>query len=247
MSLFKDMKSTGMEAATDRLGGFQAQETDIYQATIKNLYVTESSKGAMAVTLIADLGGDKEYRETFYISSGREKGQKNYYEKNGKKYPLPGFTVVNDLCLIATEKELCELEPEEKVVKIYDPEAKEEVNKSVPVITEALGKKVALGILKQLENKNEKDANDNYVATAETKETNVVDKVFHPDLKVTVSEARKGEEATFWDAWLKRNQGQTRDRREIKDGESAPKGKPGTPPKAGGAAAAPRKSLFGGK
>ena len=37
--------------------------------------------------------------------------------------------------------------------------------------------------------------------------------------KLTVAEARNGaEEAKFWDAWESKNKGQTRDKREIKDG-----------------------------
>ena len=242
MSIFSNMKSEGLEQSQDRLGGFQAFESDIYTGPIKALYAGESRGGAVSVTVILDLGGGKEYRETLYVTN---KNKENYFinKGTGKKSPLPGFTVVNDICLIATGKELHELQTEDKVIKAWDSDAKAEVPKSVPMITEALGQKISIGVLKQLENKNEKQG-DEYVPTAETRETNIIDKVFHPDLKVTVAEARQGKtQGEFWDAWLKRNQGQTRDRREIKDGEPA---KPGTPPKASTpAAAAPRKSLFG--
>src|SRR5690606_27332136 len=137
---------------------------------------------------------------------------------SNKKSPLPGFTTVNDICLITTGMELSELETEEKVVKVWDFDAKAEVPKSVPMITAALGKKVALGIIKQLENKNVKGADGKYVPTEETREINQIDKVFHPELKVTVAEARAGKESTFWDAWEARNSGQTRDKRKIKEG-----------------------------
>lgn len=241
MSLFSDMTTEGMEQSQDRLGGYQPLESGIYQATIKNFYAGESKNGAMSLTLIAEVG-DKEYRETIYITN---KNKENFFinKKSGKKSPLPGFIVVNDICLIVTGKELHELETEEKVVKIYDYDAKEEVPKSVPVITEALDKPVALGIIKQIVNKNEK-VGDKYVPTAESREENLIDKVFHPEYKLTVAEARDGKEKPdFWDAWLKRNEGVTRDRRELKDGESG--GKVATPPKAGALASKPRKSLFG--
>ena len=82
--------------------------------------------------------------------------------------------------------------------------------------------------------------------TAETREINVTDKVYHPEQKLTVAEARQGQtEAKFWDSWLERNKGQTRDKRTIKDGAAG--GARTTPPKPGEAAAAPRKSLFGPK
>lgn len=250
-NLFSNMKTEGLEQSEDRLGGFQAFESDIYTGPIKNFFAGESRNGAVSVTLILDAGGGKEYRETLYITN---KSKENFFKDktSGKKMPLPGFTVVNDICLLATGKELSELDTEDKVVNVWDPDAKKEVPKSVPVITECLGQKIAIGVLKQLENKNEKDSSGNYVPTAETRETNVIDKVFHPDLHLTVAEARAGktklEEAAFWDSWLKRNQGQTRDKRELKDGDAGgAKGKgPATPPKAGpGNTTAPRKSLFG--
>src|SRR5690606_22739631 len=111
---------------------------------------------------------------------------------------------------------------------LYDYEQKKELPKSVPMLTDLLGQKIALGILKQLENKNVKQGDD-YVASAETREINVVDKVFHPEVKLTVAEARNGQEtAKFWDAWKERNQGQVRDKRTIKDGAG---GNAGAPPK----------------
>ena len=245
MSLFKNMTSTqDMEKSEDRLGGFSPLNSDIYIATVKNFFAGESKGGAMSLTLIADVGGGKEYRETVYITN---KQKENYFiqKGSGKKSPLPGFTVANDICLIATGKELNELETEEKIVKVWDPETKTEQPKSVPVVTEVIGQKVALGILRQLENKNEKGSDGEYHPTPETRESNIIDKVFHPEAKMTVAEARDGKKTSeFWDAWLKKNQGQTRDRRELKDDGKV--GGKSSPPTGGkGEQAAPRKSLFG--
>jgi WD40 repeat protein len=243
-NIFKNMKSEGLEKSEDRLGGFEKFASDIYTGPIKNMFAGESKNGAVSITVMVDTGNGKEYRETLYITN---KSKENYFVKDGKKQPLPGFSVVNDICLIATGKELADLESEDKIVKVWDPETKTEQPKSVPVVTECLGKVVSLGILNQLENKEEKDANGVYKATAETKVVNLIDKVFHPEMKVTVAEARMGKEkGEFWDAWLKKNQGQQRDRRDIKDGGV---GGPATPPKAGSApaAAGARPSLFGKK
>lgn len=243
--LFKNLSSEGLEQAQDRLGGFRPLDTDIYTGTIKALYVTTSTGGAMGINLIADMGG-REYRETLWVTN--KKGE-NFFTKDGKKMPLPGFIVADDLCLIATGKPLAEQDAEEKVIQLWDSEAKKELPKSVNMITEAIGQKISLGIVCQLVNKNEKDGNGVYVPTAETREENYTDKVFHPEHKLTVAEAKAGqEEAKFWDAWLERNKGQTRDKRELKDGEAGKPGAPKAAPTAAGAtAAAPRKSLFGPK
>lgn len=241
MTLFNNLKSDGLEESQDRLGGFTPLESGIYTGTIKAAYAGHSQSGAMSVTVLADFGG-KEYRETFYITN--KKGENYFLNKDDKtkKVPLPGFTVVDDICLIATGKPLAEQETEEKVINLYDYELKKEVPKSVPMMTELLGQKISLGILKQTENKSVKQG-DEHVPTAETREVNLVDKVFHPELKLTVAEARNGqEEPKFYAAWEKRNKGQTRDKRTIKDGAG---GNSGSPPKPAAGAAPARKSLFG--
>lgn len=236
MNLFSSLTTDGLEESQDRLGGNQPLSSDIYQATIKAVYITHSQSGAMAANLIADIEG-REYRETFYITN---KEGKNYYlNQQNKKCPLPGFTVINDMCLIGAEAPLSDLNAEDKVLKLYDFESKSEVNKSVPVITDLIGKKVALGIVQRLENKNVKEG-DRYVPSAETRTFNAVDKVFHPTEKLTVAEALHGKEPKFWDAWLKRNKNQVQDRRKIKEGQNAPK-------HAAPVTQQPKKSLFGAR
>lgn len=249
MSLFGNLKSDGLEQTQDRLGGgYQPKETDIYTGKIKALYAGKSAGGAQSVSLILSLADGSEYRETFWITN--KKGENFFLNKDDKtkKVPLPGFTIVDDLCLVTTGKPLAEQDTEEKTIKLYDSEAKKELPKAVPMLVEALGLEVSLGIVKVLENKNEKQG-DEYVPIAETRELNATDKVFHTETRMTVVEAREGAEvAKFWDSWLERNKGNTRDKRTIKDGQAGTAGAPkaasasAAAPAAGGA---PRKSLFG--
>lgn len=250
MSLFGDLKNDGLEETQDRLGGFSVLETDIYTGTVKMAYAGTSASGARNITLLFDHDG-KEYRETIYITN--KKGENFFINKDDKtkKVPLPGFTTIDDLCLATTGKPLCDQANEEKMVKVYDADAKKELPKSVPVLLDLLGQTVSLAITKTLENKNVKEGND-YVATAETRDTNTIDKVFHTETKMTIAEARQGAEVgTFWNAWLERNKGKTKDKRTIKDGAAGASGKPGKPqggpPQAAGQQAPARKSLFGGK
>lgn len=249
MSLFGNLKSDGLEQTQDRLGGgYQPKETDIYTGKIKALYAGKSAGGAQSVSLILSLADGSEYRETFWITN--KKGENFFLNKDDKtkKVPLPGFTIVDDLCLVTTGKPLSEQDTEEKTIKLYDSEAKKELPKAVPMLVEALGLEVSLGIVKVLENKNEKQG-DEYVPTAETREVNATDKVFHTETRMTVVEAREGAEvAKFWDSWLERNKGNTRDKRTIKDGQAGTAGAPkaaGASAAAPAASGAPRKSLFG--
>lgn len=247
MSLFGNLKNEGLEETQDRLGGFQPLETDVYTGVIKMAYAGQAQSGARNVTLLVDTGG-REYRETIYITN--KKGENWFANKddNTKRVPLPGFTTIDDICLVTAEAPLAEQEVEDKMVKVWDMEAKKELPKSVPVLTGLIGKTVSLGIVKTRENKTVKQG-DEYVATAEDRFVNSIEKVFHTESRMSVVEARNGvEKPAFWDAWVERNKGQTRDKRTIKDGETAPKagrpqaGAPSAP--AGGKA---RTSLFGNK
>ena len=250
MSLFGNLKSDGLEETQDRLGGYSPLDTDIYTGKIKMAYADKSDGGAQNVNLVVDLGG-KEYRETIYITN--KKGENFFLNKDDKtkKVPLPGFTVIDDICLCTTEKPLADQDVEDKVVRLYDRESKKELPKSVPVLVELLGKEVSLAIVRQLENKQEKDGSGTYQPTAETRESNVITKVFHTASRMTMVEARQGNETgTFWDSWLERNKGQISDKRTIKDGQAgAPKGAAAARPQPTptGSAAPERKSLFGKK
>lgn len=259
--MFGNLKSEGLEETQDRVGGYQPFETDIYTGTIKVAYATESAGGALGVVLILDLGG-REHRETVWVSNKKkenwflvkDKDGKVVKDANGKekRAPLPGFTTVEDMCLITTGKPLEDQDIKEKVFKVYDPEAGAEVPKNVPALVDLIGQPISVSILKNLENKSQKDGAGNYVATAETRISNVIGTVFHPTEKMTVREAKNGKEGPqFWDAWLKNNQGKEFDKREIKDGATgqggAPRSRgPSSPPQAGAGAPA-RKSLFGPK
>jgi len=231
MSIFSNMTTEGMEQSSDTLGGYSPLESGIYTAKIKALYVTESKSGAMALNLIADIDG-REYRETIYITN---KDKQNFYlsKKTGKKVPLPGFTTIDDLCLCGIGKHLAGLDTEPKTVKLYDFEAKGEVLKEVPMVTEMLGATVDLGILKEIVDKNTLQGNE-YVPSGETREQNTINKVFHSETHKTVPEATAGKEvAEFYGKWLEKNGGKTIDR-STKD---VPKAKPAV-------AQTPRKSLF---
>lgn len=267
MSLFGNLKekTQNVEAAKDSLGGsgFGAKESDIYTGTVKVAYVGKADSGADWMQLIIeDLKGSAgnsagEFRAQVYFTSGKEKGNKPTYEKNGKEYFLPGFTVINDMMLMATGTFLADADFEEKIVKVYDFDLKAETNKSVMVPVELVGQTVTFALEKILEAKQVKGDNG-YVDSGETREVNEIQKVFHPELLVTVVEAQEAEKAekeltpelaVFHAAWLEKNKGKTRDKTK---GSTGGNGKGGLPPKPGagagtGTAPAGGKSLFGKK
>lgn len=249
-NMFGNLTTDGVEESQDRLGGFRVLETDAYTGTIKAAYAGKSANSnSQSVTIILEHDGG-EYRETFWVTN---KNGENFYvdaRDNNKKKPLAGFTHIDDICLVTTNKGLSQQATEDKVMNIYDPDQKKELPKSVPMLVELLGKKVTLGILKELRNKQAKDGNGVYQDTADSREENSTDKVFHFPSNLTVVEARKQiQTPTFYGAWVERNRGQTRDRRSIKDGaaggQAGRTGRPGGAPPTAQGGAAKTTSLFG--
>lgn len=246
-------KTANMEAARDTVGGGSfVIDSDAYEMTLKAAFVGKAKSGANFMTVIFTRDGeDREYREDLYFTSGDEKGNLPYYVKNDKQFPLPGYTVVSDLCLILGGAPLEETDFEEKVLNVYDYEQKKELPKTVMVPVELLSKKLIVGIKKVLDVKQEKDASGNYVDTDQTRESNNIDKLFDLDTKMTVLEAmNQATEATFYTTWVEANKGKIQDntKRAKKGDKPGQAGAAGAPPKASGAAAsAPKKSLFGNK
>jgi hypothetical protein len=248
-TIFGNLTTEGLEESQDRLGGFRTFESGAYTGTIKAAYAGKSANSvAQSITVILDTESG-EYRETFWITN---KSGENFFrnkQDNAKKVPLPGFQIVDDLCWVTTNKALSQQATEDKVMNVYDANAKAELPKSVPMLVDLLGKKVTLGILKEVRNKQVKNSNGEYVDTDESREENVTDKVFHFPSNLTVVEARQGaRQASFFGAWVKEKVGKTRDRRSNKDGaangQNGRAGRPGVPPKAGDSAAKTT-SLFG--
>jgi len=249
-NLFGNLSNEGLEETQDRLGGYAPHASGIYTGPIKMAYAGQAKSGARFIYLSLELDG-REYRETIYITN---KAGENWFlnKETKKKVPLPGFTTIDDICLVATGVPLSEQESAEKVVNVYDPDAKKELPKSVPVLTELLGKSVSVAVQLSTENKSVKNGAGEYEPTADTRDVNNIEKVFDTDSKMTVAEARDGKDkATFWDAWSERNTGKVRDKRTIKDGQGGAPGRPGARaaagPPMGGATQAPKKSLFGNR
>lgn len=225
--LFGNLQTESLEEVGDRLGGgFEAVPSALYDATIKVAYAGQSQRGARNVTVIADLGG-KEFRETIYITN--TKGENFYADKQdaSKKMPLPGFTTIDDLCLLVTGMELAEQETEVKMVKVYSYDAKAEVPTEVQVLSALTGKPVKLGILREVVDRTKVDDSGIYQPTGETRTQNTIDKVFHPETGRTVSEYRHEVlTAEFLPAWQARNEG--KDRMKAKGLKAASGGDTGT-------------------
>lgn len=211
----------------DSIGGGGPVESGLYKQTIAMAYLTKSAGEALGLVLTFKNEDGREVRQTLWMTSGKAKGCKNYYEKDGKKQYLPGFNLANSLCLLTVGKEISQMETETKVVNVYSYEAKAEVPTKVEVFMDLLGKEIYTGLIKQVVDKTKKNDQTNlYEPTGETREENEIDKFFRASDKMTSAEIRaSATEPAFYDAWDAKWTGKTKERAKGASGVTgAPKG-----------------------
>ena len=204
-SIFK--KVEGIEEEKDVLGGskFGVWNTGIYDVVIDSVYLDEAKSGAYSMNFTFKTEDGKELSETLYVTSGKEKGQLNYFvDKDGKKRYLPGYAIANAIAFVATGKELADLEPEKKIVEVYNYDLKKKVPTEKFVYMDLIGKPLKLGVIKVKEFKRVKDASGQYVDSDETKERNEINKIFSKD-GLTITEIKAGKtEPGFLIEWKDR-------------------------------------------
>jgi len=200
---------------TDSVGSsFSVLDSGVYELLIETAHLMESQSGATGLVLNAKVGNNH-FSETFWIKSGKAKGCKPYYvnKNTGKKVPLIGYTMANHLTLLTVNKPIHEVSTQEKMIKQYDYEQKKEIPVKVEMLTELCGRTVTAGILKQIVDKTAKSDSGTYEPTGETKEVNVVDKLFNSSSNLTVKEIQsKVETPEFIETWKSKWAGKTRDR-----------------------------------
>ncbi|MCA9911735.1 MAG: hypothetical protein KC496_00235 [Anaerolineae bacterium] len=232
----------------DVIGGNGPLNSGAYKFTIQYAYIGKANSGALSLNISAKNEDGRDLRQTLWMTSGTEKGCKNYYEKDGQKNYLPGFLHANAIALLTCGKEISQLDTEKKVINLYSYEAKVEVPTPVDMVMDLVGKEVIFGVIKQVVDKTAKnEATGAYEPTGETREENEIDKVFRASDRKTTAEIRaKAEEATFIGSWTEKWEGKVRERAKGK-GSAGMTGMPkvGGGAKASPAAGRPTTSLFG--
>ena len=227
----------------DFIGGSGPQDSGLYKMKIALAYINKATSGATGLVLNLKTEDNKDVRQTLWMTSGTAKGGKNYYEKDGEKFYLPGFIHANAICLLTVGKEISAMDTETKVINLYSSEAKAEVPTKVEMVMDLLDQEILVGLIKQTVDKTVKNDAGVYVATGETRDENEIDKIFRAKDRMTTAEIRsQAEEAVFADSWEQKWTGKVKGR-----AKGAAAGLAGVP-KLGGAPAASKKpttSLFG--
>ena len=250
MSLLNNMKSdNSIKGETDSVGMGGPKESGLYPVTVGMAYLQQSAGGAVGLNLtLKPTDGSAEIRQTLWIASGNAKGNKNYYEKDGERFHLPGFNHANSLALLTLGKEIGDVDTEEKIVNIYSRDAGAEVPTKVEVLMELLDQEILVGLQKQTVDRRQRQDDGSYQPTGETIDVNEIDKFFRASDSMTLAEDRDPDttQAQFVHTWAKKWEGVTRNRATGATGNQGSAGAPANPAAQGGANNSQRSGLFPG-
>jgi len=207
--MFDNLKTDEtIEEAGDSLGGYLL-DSGAYRMTIDMAYFDESAGGAASLNLVCKNDKGQQLRQTFWMTSGKAKGQNNYYiDQKGNKQYLPGFSQANSICKLAIDKEVAIIagEAEEKTINLYDYETKKDKPQQKRVAMELIGAEIILGVIRQIVDKNVKQADGSYKPGGETRDENEVVKAFRAKDGLTSAEIKAdATEAIFLEKWKNKN------------------------------------------
>ena len=202
-------------------GGF-AWESGVHDTTIKMVYLNQAAPEAQSFNIILENSEGRELRESFWIRSGKTKGKKVYYDKDGKQFPLPGYSLANSLCIAATGESLakCISSAEKKTINVWNSELKKEMPTERPVIMCLVNKPVKVAVHQVVEDKVAKGTNGQYEPTGQSRTVNNCKFFGNADGK-TAEEITKNEEATMFDRWAAKNTGTVIDKSNKSKANSA--------------------------
>ena len=217
-------------------GGILPAKT--YPGKITLVYMDKSDKGALSVNIhFEEEAGGRTVRQTTYISN--QKGE-FVYIKDGKTFPLPGYSQMNAFFEATTGKGIAEQETTTKTVKLYiykDGNGSDQ-NVEREVFMDLKDHACVAGILLVSEEKATKESNYKD-GTGEFREFNEFGKWFDTE-GFTATERAGGLEApVFIHDWKKKFMDQSVVRK-AKNPGAASGGKEGAP----AGAATTTKSLF---
>lgn len=250
-NIFSNKKAVKSEKVEDDyIGGGGILDTDIYPFTIKYAYIGKAANSEarnLSLCVVTDDG--KEVTSSIWMTN--RNGDVTYKDKkSGDEKNLPGYNQVNSLAMLVLSKEVGDLDVEEKVLSLYDFDAKKEVPQTVPCFTELHGEKIHAAIQRQTVDKNKKnESTGDYEPTGETRDVNEIVKFFPSQGLVTISEvehfvkslggdfndvladgdlgkaiSKMEDDGAYATKWLEKNRGETWDRSTGKSEGKAFKG-----------------------
>lgn len=204
LSNLKVAEGVKVQKVVDRVGGSSAIPSGIYKMKLEYLYSDVAKSGAIMMYGQAILEDGTKYRISECVASGDAKGNKVTYTKDGIEHYLPGYTTINNICLLTVGEPIDSCQEEEKVLDLYDSELQKTASRKVMCIKGIAKIDINLGIMREIVNKQVKsgDKGNKYINTNETRTINTINCVFRGNDNLTVIEIKAGAETSkFFDVW----------------------------------------------
>lgn len=200
--------------------GTKIHKTDIYEATVSSLYLTETKNGATMANITLTLGDGNEFSNMQCLARMVNGESSTTFVKDGNEYPLPGYTLIDDLTMLLLGSELEDTETKPKYVKAYNSDTKQQEDTEVDFYTEVVDKKVKVAIAQVTKNKYDAKLKQD---TNEKQEVNEIIKFLDPEDSSTVAELIHDSElddddedsaiaGTWAEKWLEKNKGEVIDK-----------------------------------
>lgn len=221
-----DLPSDVNKVSAESIGGGRIWSSGVYTAVIKLAYFDQAKSGAISFNIVLEDKDGRELKEAIYVRSGDAKDNKTYYEKDGKKYPLPGYITADSMCVAATGKRLPEVSEsaEKKTINIYSFDQKKEVPTERPVIMDLLNKKVLVAVHEIVEDKRTQNSAGVYEPTGETRSKNECKFFGNAESGKSADEILDNSDATIFAKWAEKNTDRVINKSSKKDGATTPTG-----------------------
>lgn len=193
---------------SENVGGWSADDSGIQTVMFDLAYQTESKNGAYALNLNSKDKDGNERRYTIYFTN-RNKEVFYIDKKTQEKKMLPGYQLINNLCLAACGKSFQEVvkASKKKVIDLYDFESRSDVPTEVTTYPAMCKKVLKIGVIKVSKNKFVKGKETN-----EKVEVNEIHTAFRKDDNLTPKEVKdKVKEAKAYPKWVKYWDGRVKD------------------------------------
>lgn len=229
----------------DRVGGYTLPPTDIYELTVKALYMLPKDNGGIGVHLIGSIpvnGSVQEVNYTFHAitpdkdangnivkdAQGKPVVSNTYLnKKTGKPEYNPDFMLVDTISRLLTNQPLGAHQTSPIILELMDYDAKQKKPKQVQAWTMFQNEKLLIANQRIVKSKMQLVGTE-YVATAETKQEIKAAAFMDLTTRRTVNEIEKQiAEPVYADAWVKQWAGKDRDETK-KAAANKPMGSAGT-------------------
>ena len=134
-------------------GGSGITESGCYIAVVKMAKLVDAGSGAVGIAIELETEDGKKVRTTEWIQSGDAKGNKTTYQnKDGNTMNLPGFTQAKNINFLLSGVFGLPTD-QEKQIKEYDWENKQEITVTRPVIVDWINKPIGICVKMTMEDK----------------------------------------------------------------------------------------------